>query len=508
MFVPQASDLIVDEFPGNAIFQDPFTPLNGIAQYRKDGMPGRIRVKGVVTHQRLGEDIFLQDATGGLQVECRDTNNYAPGEVLEAIGFPDLERFLPVLQDAVLIRTSESKELIRPRNISLKNYWKDCIIPIQLRFKASYWIVLSAEFSASGGQPVGLKNILSLQNSNFLFTAEVTSAAELAELASIPNGSVLEVSGICLLQMGEEGKMENVHVLLPDAASVRVLKKPSWWTPDRLLIGLAVLLIILVVAMVWSISILRRNSALHASIAEKITAQQELQKAHDLLEWRVQERIKQLKFEMTARKEAEVQFAATLTERTRLAQELHDTLEQSMTGIKLQLDTTDRLFAKQPDRANHHLGLARSMMTQSQLELRRSIWDLRSRELQQFDLCGALLASGQQMTDGTSIQIQVETDGPVRPLSEVIEENLLRIGQEALTNVIKHANARLITIQLHFRPESIRLSRTTAGFRRGVGAGLDILGWSARAGETAGRKLTIESAPGVGRVWTLKFRAP
>jgi hypothetical protein len=80
MFIPEPSDFIVDELPGPAIYQDPFTPLNGIAQYRKEGTPsGRIRVRGVVTHQRPGEDIFLHDATGGLQVKCRDTNNYAPG---------------------------------------------------------------------------------------------------------------------------------------------------------------------------------------------------------------------------------------------------------------------------------------------------------------------------------------------------------------------------------------------------------------------------------------------
>ncbi len=83
--------------------------------------------------------------------------------------------------------------------------------------------------------------------------------------------------------------------------------------------------------------ILRKNSALRTSVTEKVKAQEELQKAHDLLEWRVQERTKQLKFEMSARKEGEVQFKATLKERTRLAQELHDTLEQSLTGIACNL---------------------------------------------------------------------------------------------------------------------------------------------------------------------------
>src|SRR5882672_4602002 len=106
MFVPQKADFIVDRLSGAAIFREPFTPLDGIAQYRRDGSTGgRIRVKGVVTHQRRGADIFLHDETGGLQVKSRDTNSFAPGEVVEAVGFPALERFLPVLEDSILIRT-------------------------------------------------------------------------------------------------------------------------------------------------------------------------------------------------------------------------------------------------------------------------------------------------------------------------------------------------------------------------------------------------------------------
>lgn len=515
LFVPQPADFLVDELPGPAIYQDAFTPLNAIAQFRKDGTPnGRIRVKGVVTHQRPGEDIFLHDATGGLQVKCRDTNTYAPGDVVEAIGFPNLERFQPVLQDAVLIRTQESLERIEPRVVSLQElldgfHHSD---PITIRGK-----LLERSVRRVGSprtQPPLLRSTLSLQNSNFLFTAEVTATNGFTELASIPNGSVLEVSGICLLELGEEGKMENIHLLLPGAGRVRVLQKPSWWTPGRLLVGLAVVLLILLVAIVWSVTILRRNAALRASIAGKVSAQQELQKAHDLLEWRVQERTKQLKFEMTARKEAEVQFAATLTERTRLAQELHDTLEQSMTGIKLQLDATDRLFGKQPDRANHHLGLARSMMTQSQLELRRSIWDLRSRELQQFDLCGALRASGQQMTDGTNIEFQVQTEGAVRPLSEVVEENLLRIGQEALTNVIKHSGAKRVTIHLQFHAGSVRLriQDDGRGFSPDASAGAEhghfgLVGLMERTKRLQGT-LTVESAPGTGTIVTVEIPLP
>ncbi len=505
MFVPLASDFIVDHLPDPAIFNEPFMPLNGIAQYRKDATPdGRIRVKGVVTYQRPGEDIFLHDATGGLQVKCDDTNVYAPGEVVEAVGFPGLERFLPVLQDATLTRTKESREIIRPERASFQALSEGMhhADPVILQGRLLDRSVRRVGTPASRiNDP---KKVLILQNSNFLFTAEAASAKVFSDLASIPIGSLVEVSGTCMLQLGEEGKLESIQVLVPSADNVRILEKPDWWTPNRLLAGLAILLAILLVAVVWSIMIWRKNSALRASVQEKIRVQGELQKAHDLLEWRVQERTKQLKFEMTARKEGEVQFKATLKERTRLAQELHDTLEQSLTGIGLQLDTAGRLFSKESDRATHHLEMARSLMTQSQLELRRSIWDLRSRELEQFDLCRALLASGRQMLDGTDIQIQVTTEGRVRPLSEVAEENLLRIGQEALTNVVKHSEARIVTIELIFGAQNVvlRIKDDGKGFSPENSAGareghFGLVGMDERTKRLDGR-LMIDSVPGVG----------
>src|SRR6266704_3877195 len=100
MFVPRESDFIVDQLPDTSISEAPFAPLRRIAQYHRGASPGtRIRVKGAVTFQRRADD---------LQVKTRDTNSFAPGEMIEAIGFPGVERFVPVLRDAILIRTKEA----------------------------------------------------------------------------------------------------------------------------------------------------------------------------------------------------------------------------------------------------------------------------------------------------------------------------------------------------------------------------------------------------------------
>ena len=354
------------------------------------------------------------------------------------------------------------------------------------------------------GDASGWQTELTLQDTNILFKVAVHGAGPEAGAAPIPVGSLVEVSGVCLMEITEDGVMRSLQMLVPDWSHVRILRKPNWWTPARLLVTLFIVFAVLVAALSWIFMVSRINAALKTVIRERVKAQEELQQAHDLLEQRVAERTAQLKFEMTARKETEVHFKATLGERTRLAQELHDTLEQSLTGIRLQLDTAAKLFGKSPDGGQRHLELARNLMTQSQVELRRSIWDLRSRELEQFDLPSALRLSARQILEGTHVTVTVETTGDVSGPCEVVEENLLRIAQEALTNVIKHASASEVRISLEFGPEvvTLRVKDNGQGFTPdhcpGVREGhFGLLGMSERAKRLNGQ-LRVTSAPGSG----------
>ena len=459
IFVPRQTDFIVEQSAAPNAFKEAIIPLKGIAQYRKDRVPeDRVHVKGVVAYQRNGQDLFLQDAADGLQVKSSQTNVFSPGEVVEAVGFPGVENSFPVLEDAIF-----RKSTAPPTNVIRKTLTE---VDLQegrhhadfVQLKGRLIDRLARGFRSSPDGAGAMKTILVLQQStNLLFTAEKEAADQDSYLASIPIGSVVEVSGICLLQSADEGKNKSVQILLPTSDSVRIISRPGWLTPQHLSVMLAIVLLVLTVAVSWTIMVSKKNSTLRYLIHERELDQKELQKAHDTLEWRVKERTEQLKFQITARKESELQFKATLAERTRLAQELHDTLEQTLTGITLQLDTVAKLFHSNPDGASHHLGLVRNLMRQSQVDLRRSIWDLRSRELEEFNLSKALLTSAHQIGDSVGIRISVQTAGIVRPLPEVVEENLLRIGQEAITNVIKHSGARQAEIKLEFGVRTVVL---------------------------------------------------
>ena len=504
VYVPIPDDFVIEKAAAADPFGGPLTLISHIAQYRAGrSYEDRIHVKGVVLYQRKGEDLFIRDATGGLQIKSGQIQSVAKGDVVEAVGFPAFENFLPVLEDATFKKVSDPQVNELPLSVPTGELLEGMHHSELITMRGTLLDRLEEQGTSPAIQP-DIETILVLQTSNLMFTAKSETAGPSPSLKSIPIGSVIEVSGICFLQSDEAGNIKSVQILLPTANSVRMISKPGWLTPEHLLITLAIAFLVIIVGMSWVVMVTRRNSALRYLIHERELDQKELQKAHDTLESRVKERTEQLKFQITAKKVAEVQFKATLTERTRLAKDLHDTIEQTMTGLTLQLNTVRKLFRVDPETTTHRLELIRNMVRMCRVDLKRSIWDLRSRELEQFDLCKAVSVSANRIADNAGIRVEVETKGNVRPLPEVIEENLLRICQEAVTNAVKHSGATLIKIELEFGNQNIilKVQDNGKGFLPENCAGpndghFGLLGMAERAKRLDGQ-IFITSAPGAG----------
>ena len=505
LYVPTAEDFVVVQPESHPPFDQPVVKLGAIARYRPNVSLGERRlVRGLLTLQRVGQDFFIQDDTGGLRVESQQTTRLSIGDTVECVGFLEFVNYQPVLKDAVFRRVGLDPAPVPGRAVPYAEL-RDGLHPAE-------FIVLRGKLLDRSVRPVWRENgpfagervICTIQTPDLTFTAEWEQNPETGRITSVVPGSEVELRGVATFETGDDGKMKALNLLLPDAGSLRVLSTPSWFTAERLLIGLAIVCVLLAGLAAWALSVAKKNAMLSFLIAERQKAERELQQAHDQLEQRVRERTEQLKVEMTVRKTAELEFRAVLVERTRLARELHDTLEQALTGIALQLDTAARLFSRNPEDAAQRLELARGFLRQSQLELRRSIWDLRSRELEQFDLAEALAMTARQIATGTLLQMELEITGERRHLPEIVEENLLRIGQEAMTNVVKHAQATRVTQRLEFTPHSVTLEIRDNG--RGLGAGPDaprdsqqfgLLGMRERAKRLGGR-FDICGTPGEG----------
>jgi signal transduction histidine kinase len=196
------------------------------------------------------------------------------------------------------------------------------------------------------------------------------------------------------------------------------------------------------------------------------------------------------------------QQSAVLEERNRMAQEIHDTLAQGFTGIVVHLEVAEDALAGDSDEARAHLRRAQDLARQSLAEARRSMWALRPHALEASDLAGALKNLADRLIAGTPIQVKFSVRGVSRPLPVKVEANLLRIGQEALTNVLKHAHAKEVRIELSFDGEAISLgvSDDGVGFNpslRVAKAGFGLVGMRERA-QGIGGELTLTSQPGHG----------
>ncbi|HEU4324926.1 MAG TPA: sensor histidine kinase [Roseiflexaceae bacterium] len=187
--------------------------------------------------------------------------------------------------------------------------------------------------------------------------------------------------------------------------------------------------------------------------------------------------------------------AAMLEERTRLAREIHDTLAQGLTGIVVQLGAAQRALEAAPDQAGGHLELAQRMARESLAEARRSVWNLRSPALERGDLGDALRGlAARPLRPETALVF--EERGAARPLSLAVESALLRVAQEALVNVARHARATRATVLLEYLPGAVRLtvSDNGVGFEQlpappapGPWGGFGLLGMRERISALGGR---------------------
>ena len=194
--------------------------------------------------------------------------------------------------------------------------------------------------------------------------------------------------------------------------------------------------------------------------------------------------------------------ASILGERNRMAREIHDTLAQSFTGILLQVGAATQVLADDLEATQAHLDTIDELARTGLAEARRSVTALRLQLLEDGSLDRALYRLVTQMRAANDTELIYEIQGEVYPLPAEVENNLLRIGQEALTNAIKYADAGEIRIELVYENAqcSLRIKDDGRGFGVGIissASGFGLLGMSERA-EQIGAQLIIQSQPGQG----------
>jgi ligand-binding sensor domain-containing protein/signal transduction histidine kinase len=171
--------------------------------------------------------------------------------------------------------------------------------------------------------------------------------------------------------------------------------------------------------------------------------------AYELYRWRV--------------RHVKAEFVAVLAERTRIAREIHDTLAQGFVAVSVQLELVQRLMTSSAESAKSTLQQTQDLVKDCIADARRSIWSLRSESGPGEDLPSKLSKAVRKSTENNGLEVSVEIKGAYRPLPAQVEAEVLRIGQEAVTNVVRHAAATRLEVSLAFDENKARMTISDDG---------------------------------------------
>lgn len=439
--------------PGrDPVFQARQVTIDRLLRFDGPGPSDLIRISGIVNLVLPGRGFYLRTEEGGIWVQTAQPVAAESGTLIEVEGWP---------------RAGEIKPFLRARRATVVGAG---ISTGPLRLAArdalhsrydSELVALDAELLDGIRTPEGM--ILELRDTSIVFRAVLPDGTSALPPGMVP-GSRVRVTGIAEISPANSvvPLLEDSKLLLRSRSSsdLELLARPPWWTIRRVV-----------------------------GVAAAIIA--------GLLLVYLQARIRRRRERESQRRE----FEAVLSERGRFAREIHDSLAQGLTSISLQLECVRDDLAVDPERARGHVETARSLVRDSLREARRTVWNLRPLKLGESDLASALKGYAADLTRDGKVACSQEIEGTPRPLPAEHETALLRIGQESLTNAIRHADARRIGVRLRFGDGWVTL------VVRDDGRGFDV---SARSGQgyglsgmrervaALGGSLSIDSKPGEG----------
>jgi len=251
LYVPSRQFLDILEPANRDPFDVPATPVANALQFGQT--QHRVKIVGVSTYQAAGHAIYLQDGADGIRVQSLSKQSIGPGRRLEAVGFPVLGDYAPMLEDA-LFRDLGPAPFVKPVAIVASHvitmdgdFYQ---VPYDQQLVRLRGTVEESHFEA--GQRVWL-----LQDDGQVFEAHLLQSAA-GKLPELGPGSVLQLTGICTVHAGADLNPISFGILLRDASDIVVVKRASWWSRTHSIIVLSVLGGLTILVTLW-VLILRKR---------------------------------------------------------------------------------------------------------------------------------------------------------------------------------------------------------------------------------------------------------
>jgi signal transduction histidine kinase len=417
----------------------------------------RVRVRGVVTHA-TDDGLYLRGDGGSVFVRAANTSELTPGAQVEVEGFAAIAPFRPVLR-AVRVQTLAQVSSPEPKPLDLA---RDRLVGLHAEL-----VSIDADLLALRDGPDDTTT-LQCRVGNWFFEASLPGMGPIT--SRLKPDDRLHLSGICELtttsSLPFSTAVDGFRLQLRNGSDIQVIQYAPWWTLRRLLWALGIVGALALIAFAWAALLRRRVS------------------------------------EQTEIIRVQIERSAVKDERQRIARELHDTIEQELAGVSLQLRNARQRLVHAPEQVASSLDLAEKMLRHCRDEARSSIRDLRSVALEQRGLHGALQEFLVPLAAESGARFTFEIHGEPRSLPGPAEIHLLRIAHEAVANAARHSAAAEIRVHLTYEPEAVILEI------RDNGRGFDpkapaprghfgILGIHERANKLRAT-VSLESAPGAG----------
>ena len=346
----------LDPFQGRRVSLDrlqPFSPEEPDAH--------RCVTQGTVTFCAPGEFFFVQDGKAAVRVDSPGTTARV-GERVEIAGFVDMSRMVASLTGAVVRRLGDvtSPEAAATTARYVLTPEKSLTTERGMEFDLDgHLLKLRGTLRDMELENEGRSAQLQIEMKDANTTAHLVglTAADAAAVSSWKPGSVIEFTGVCELvfaSMSAPGlpKASSFRMWLRSPADVRILQTPPWWTRQRLTTALAVSGLALVLAFGWSFT-------LHRTLRKRTAMLEKTMRHH---------------------RNAELEFASAQQERRRLAVDLHDGLQQMITGVSYRLEAGIGQLERDPSEAQAQLSAARRALASTKTGLRDCLLGLRQVE--------------------------------------------------------------------------------------------------------------------------------
>ncbi len=441
--------------------QNAFTQTAVAVQDLRQFRPGtleRALVKGVVTWSESGQGFTLADPSGPLWVDPVEAGVPKVGTSISVVGFPSIGERSLRLRDAVYRTTNNHLTPPEPQLLDASS----------LHLDALQGNLVNVEAQVVDRLALPHTQVLVLARGPHTFQARYP--ASISQVRFPATGSWVSVCGVYRdIFTKDSATNPAFEILLRAPGDVILLRSRPWWTIERIAWLAGVLCLVGFAAFTWAITLRRRVASQTQIISQQIESHR------------------------------------VALERARIGRELHDTLEQHLTGVAMQIDAAQSNLPKDASLVHKALTLALAMLNHSRQEARHSVWNLQSPLLQQEGLPGALRHLAESMSTEQT-QVTCLTPDTWHRLDSDVEFHLLRIAQEATANAIKHADANLIQLRLEQSLPHTRLviRDDGKGFEPGKasqsGDGVSCFGLASlqeRAGKLKAR-LEIRSQPGEG----------